>query len=131
MAKKTPSADDREFWIRERCYIRELVNDASIGAFSLAEARVEPGVRTELHRLSVDEWYVIKAGQGRMSVGEAEQVPVGVDLARPGLLSRRPHSGSISSSCLYSTGYAINPAAARALRTVRSRPGGPAAEKKR
>jgi mannose-6-phosphate isomerase-like protein (cupin superfamily) len=70
------SGDNTEFWIRERCYIRELVNSASIGAFSLAEARVEPGIRTERHRLTVDEWYVITAGQGSVVVGDDEPVPV-------------------------------------------------------
>lgn len=60
-----------ERWTRERCFIRELVNDPSIHQFSLAEARVEPGVRTELHRLSVDEWYVITAGEGLVEVGKA------------------------------------------------------------
>lgn len=63
------SGDNREFRTRERCHIRELVNDPQIREFSLAETRVEPGVRTELHKLDVDEWYVIRSGQGRMEVG--------------------------------------------------------------
>jgi len=49
--------------------IRELANTPAIGAFSLAEARVAPGVTTELHRLSVDEWYVISEGAGLVEVG--------------------------------------------------------------
>ena len=65
-----------ETWTRERCYITELVNEDSIGAFSLAIARVEPGVTTELHRLSVDEWYVIRSGQGLMEVGGKPPRPV-------------------------------------------------------
>jgi mannose-6-phosphate isomerase-like protein (cupin superfamily) len=60
---------DGEFWIRERCYIRELVNDPEIAEFSLAIARVEPGVTTELHALSVDEWYVVMDGTGEVEVG--------------------------------------------------------------
>lgn len=64
--------DTREFWIRERCYIRELINDPAIRDFSLAEARVEPGVTTELHRLDVREWYVIIDGEGRIEVGEED-----------------------------------------------------------
>lgn len=63
------SANTREYWTRERCHIRELVNDPAIQDFSLAQARVEPGVRTELHKLAVNEWYVIKSGSGRMEVG--------------------------------------------------------------
>ena len=65
-----------ETWTRERCYITELVNEDSIAAFSLAIARVEPGVTTELHRLSVDEWYVIRSGQGLMEVGSKPPTPV-------------------------------------------------------
>ena len=76
MAGKVYSGDPGEFRTRERCYMRELVNDASIGAFSLAVARVEPGVVTELHRLSVDEWYVITAGEGLVTVGESKPLPV-------------------------------------------------------
>ena len=72
MAGKVYTTDTAEFSTRERCYIRELVNDAAITEFSLAVARVEPGVVTELHRLAVDEWYVITSGQGLVTVGDAE-----------------------------------------------------------
>lgn len=71
------AGDTREFWTRERCFIRELVNDPGIGEFSLAEARVEPGVRTELHQLAVDEWYVIMSGTGLMEVGGEPAFAVG------------------------------------------------------
>lgn len=54
---------------RERCYIRELLNDPGMPQASLAECRVETGVTTELHRLSVAEWYVIGRGRGRMEIG--------------------------------------------------------------
>ena len=67
----------RELWTRERCFIRELVNDPAIREFSLAEARVEPGVRTELHELAVDEWYVIMRGSGLMEVGGKAAFAVG------------------------------------------------------
>ena len=59
----------------ERCYIRELLNDDSVPETSLAEARVPPGTTTELHRLSVAEWYVIREGEGSMEVG-GETFPV-------------------------------------------------------
>jgi mannose-6-phosphate isomerase-like protein (cupin superfamily) len=62
---------------RERCYIRELLNDDSVPQASLAECRVEPGVTTELHRLSVAEWYVIRRGSGLIEVAGAEPFPVG------------------------------------------------------
>jgi mannose-6-phosphate isomerase-like protein (cupin superfamily) len=68
---------DEEFWTSERCYIRELINNESIADFSLADSRVEPGVVTELHSLSVREWYYITKGTGLMEVGGAPQVEVG------------------------------------------------------
>jgi len=58
-----------ETWTSERCFITELLNDEP--EVSVAHARVEPGVTTELHALSVSEWYVIKTGQGLMRVGDA------------------------------------------------------------
>ena len=66
-----------EFWIRERCFVREITNTPDIPVFSLAETRVEPGITTELHRLAVDEWYVLSSGRGRMEVGDEDPVEVG------------------------------------------------------
>lgn len=60
--------NNKEFWIRERCYIREIVNSAEIREFSLAEARVEPGVTTELHKLGVKEWYIMLRGTGLVEI---------------------------------------------------------------
>ena len=59
-----------ELWTSERCYITELLNDAEQPEVSLARARVEPGVTTQLHALSVAEWYVLEQGQGLMQVGD-------------------------------------------------------------
>ncbi len=73
MAGKAP----REFLTRERCYISELVNDPAWPELSVARARVEPGVTTELHALSVAEWYVVESGSGLMYVGESKPCPVG------------------------------------------------------
>lgn len=64
-----PASRD-EFRTRERCYITELLNDPAVPQASLARCRVPPGVTTELHRLSVDEWYVVGEGRGRMEVGD-------------------------------------------------------------
>jgi len=58
-----------EFWTPERCFIREIVNTPGIEDFSLAETRVEAGVTTQLHKLGVNEWYVILCGEGQMEVG--------------------------------------------------------------
>ncbi len=66
-----------EFATRERCFITELINDPQVPDVSLALCRVEPGVTTELHALSVREWYTIDRGEGRMHVGGREPVIVG------------------------------------------------------
>ena len=71
------AGSDEEIWTSERCYIRELINAQSIPDFSLADSRVEPGVVTELHSLSVREWYYIAQGSGLMEVGGGPQIEVG------------------------------------------------------
>lgn len=57
-----------EFWTDERCYITEVLNSAKHPEVSIARTRVEPGVTTQLHSLSVSEWYLIESGEGLMSV---------------------------------------------------------------
>ena len=72
------SEEDRaECYTRERVYVTELLNDESVPDVSLARCRVLPGVTTELHRLSVAEWYVIERGTGSMEVGGGEPFAVG------------------------------------------------------
>lgn len=66
-----------EFYTRERCFITELLNTPKAPSFSIARCRVESGVLTELHRLAVDEWYVIESGQGEVSVGDAGTRTIG------------------------------------------------------
>jgi mannose-6-phosphate isomerase-like protein (cupin superfamily) len=66
-----------EFPTRERCFIRELVNEADVPGASLAACRVEPGVTTELHRLSVAEWYLVRRGSGLMEVAGETPFEVG------------------------------------------------------
>ena len=66
-----------EFWTGERCFITEYLNVAELPDVSVARTRVEPGVTTELHALSVIEWYLIQSGHGLMRVGDAEPYAVG------------------------------------------------------
>jgi len=66
-----------ELWTSERCFITELMNEESQPEVSIAHTRVEAGATTQLHSLSVSEWYVIKAGQGLMRVGAEEPFEVG------------------------------------------------------
>jgi len=72
----TPTAKP-EIRTGERCYITELVNDETWPEFSIARTRVEPGVTTQLHELSVHEIYVIESGTGLMTVGNDGSFPVG------------------------------------------------------
>ncbi len=66
----------KEQWTDERCFIREILNDPRVPEVSLAEARVEPGVTTEWHRVAVKEWYLVRAGNGLMQIGEEEPFTV-------------------------------------------------------
>ena len=86
-----PPAVREEFATREGCFITELLNSAAVPASSLARARVEPGVTTELHSLDVDEWYVIESGRGRVEVGDAAPLAVqpGDSVAIPAGVAQR------------------------------------------
>lgn len=74
----TKACNRGEFFTDERCFIIELLNTDASPAVSLAIARVEPGVTTQLHVLKgVTEVYVLQQGSGIMQVGD-EQHSVGV-----------------------------------------------------
>ena len=69
-----PDAGHAEFWTEERCFITELMNDPAIPEVSLAIARVEPGVTTQLHRLDgTTERYVVRKGSGIVEVDGLQQ----------------------------------------------------------
>ena len=57
----------------ERCFVLEMWNDEDDPGVSIARARVEPGVTTQLHSLDVDERYLIVAGGGQVEVGELQE----------------------------------------------------------
>lgn len=70
-----PAGDQKEFWTDERCFITELHNNPASPETSLAVARVEPGLVTQLHRLAgVTERYVVRKGAGVLEVDGVEQV---------------------------------------------------------
>ena len=63
-----------EFWTEERCFITELHNCDASPEVSLAVARVEPGVTTQLHALDgVAERYIVRRGEGLLEVDGARQ----------------------------------------------------------
>ena len=64
-----PNVSD-EYLTPEHCWILETWNHPSDPTLSLAQARVQPGVTTQLHSLTgVSERYLIHAGEGRMYLG--------------------------------------------------------------
>ena len=70
MANPFKYVPEKEFDTEERCFINELSNTASDEACSIALARVEPNVTTQVHSLKdTVERYVILEGQGRIEAG--------------------------------------------------------------
>lgn len=68
----------REFLTNERCHILEMLNNHdSDEPFSIARARVEPGVTTTWHRLSgtVEHYYIV-SGSGSMEIEEEDAFTV-------------------------------------------------------
>jgi len=58
-----------EFWTEERCFITELMNTPDQPNASLALARVEPGITTQLHALEgLTETYTVRKGKGLAEV---------------------------------------------------------------
>ncbi len=64
--------ESKEFFTGERCHILEMLNNHnSEKPFSIARARVEPGVTTAWHRLNgIQEFYYILEGVGFMELGD-------------------------------------------------------------
>lgn len=83
-----PAPQVPEFFTAERCHITELLNTSASPECSLAVARVEPGVVTQLHRLvGIAERYLVRAGEGMVEIdgiahalkpGDAAVIPAGV-----------------------------------------------------
>ncbi|MEZ5561310.1 MAG: cupin domain-containing protein [Pseudomonadales bacterium] len=72
-----PLREEREYFFDEGCYILELLNDPADPDASIARARVPAGTTTRWHRLrGTTERYLITAGHGEVSVGEAAPVAV-------------------------------------------------------
>lgn len=92
-----PASAQGEFWTDERCFITELHNHEASPETSLAMARVEPGVTTQLHRLDgVCERYIVRQGTGMLEVdGVRQMLGVGDQAVIPaGAAQRIENTGS-------------------------------------
>lgn len=70
-----PASALGEFFTSERCHITELLNSAQSPEASLAVARVEPGVTTQLHALDgIAERYTVRRGEGLVEIDGVGQV---------------------------------------------------------
>ena len=59
----------KEFYTEEKCYIKEILNSPTQRDFSIAQARVEPGITTALHKLKATvEYYYITEGEGEAEI---------------------------------------------------------------
>lgn len=85
-----PAVENSEFYTAERCHITELLNSDESPQVSLAIARVEPGVTTQLHVLQgVTESYVLRSGSGVMQVdGQQHAVSAGDKIVIPAGISQ-------------------------------------------
>jgi len=81
----------KEFWTDERCYISELCNTDQLSEGSLAIARVEMGVTTQLHSLTgLIETYIVIEGHGLMEVnGDQFVIKSGDQVVIPAGASQR------------------------------------------
>jgi len=86
-----PSSTAGEFWTDERCYITELHNADASPEASLAIARVEAGVTTQLHRLDgICERYIVRKGEGILEIdGERQALKVGDQAVIPAGAAQR------------------------------------------
>jgi len=88
--------ESAEFYTPERCYIIEIMNQPGID-FSIARARLEPGVSDALHSLAgTHEAYYILSGRGRLRFGneEREVGPADIVLYAPGVPQTITNIGS-------------------------------------
>jgi mannose-6-phosphate isomerase-like protein (cupin superfamily) len=80
-----------EFYTEERCYITELCNSGYNAGASLAIARVEGGITTQLHALTgTTETYIVIDGVGQMEVdGHTFAISAGDQVVIPPGVSQR------------------------------------------
>lgn len=98
-----PAGGTGEFWTDERCYITELLNNDRSPEISLAVARVEAGVSTQLHSLSgVEEVYIVRSGRGIIEIDGIEQeIAAGDQAIVPASAAQRITNTGSDDLCCY------------------------------
>lgn len=98
-----PAGGVGEFRTDERCYITELLNSERSPGVSLAIARIEPGVRTQLHSLSgIEEIYIVRSGRGVIEIDGIEQALAAGDQAIvPAAAAQRVTNTGSDDLCCY------------------------------
>ncbi len=91
---RSPNPD--EYWMGERIFVTELMNADDSPDVSLARCRVPKGVTTQLHSLSIDEWYMIEDGHGLIEIDGAQaKMSVGdCVIIKPGQSQRIKNTGA-------------------------------------
>ena len=112
-ATKLDGAARLEFWTEERCFITELMNSPDQPSASLALARVEPGITTQLHALDVlCETYTVRKGTGLVEInGQVHRLNCGESLMIPPGASQRitnDGSGDLEFYCLCTPRFIAN-----------------------
>ena len=94
-----PFRPETEIYLEEGCYIVELHNTGTDTDCSIARARVEPGMMTELHCLrGIVERYVMVAGRGEVEINgqaPAAVAPLDVVTIPAGVSQRIRNTGDI------------------------------------
>ena len=80
----------------ERIYVREIMNSPQEPTLSIAICRVPAGVTTQLHSLSILEWYIIESGGGLLEIDGANTCMSVGDCVRiePGQSQRITNTGA-------------------------------------
>ena len=92
---KFRSPNPGEYWMDERIYVREIMNSPDEPTLSIAVCRVPAGVTTQLHSLSILEWYIIESGGGLLEIDGASTLMSIGDCVRigPGQSQRITNTG--------------------------------------
>lgn len=82
MTKHYRSSEADEYFFKEGCHVLEYYNQADDTQVSVARIRVAAQSDTKLHKLSVDERYLILSGSGLATIDDEEFIVQQGDVLR-------------------------------------------------